>query len=93
MERDTLKRVAWLARIALEADDLEAQAAHFDRLLAFVADLESVDVEGVEPMAHPLDMNQRLRPDMATESDERERYQAGAPESRDGLFLVPRVIE
>jgi len=92
MDTNILKRVAWLARLDADAEDLDDQAAHFDRLLAFVEDLEAADIGDVEPMAHPLDSVQRLREDQVCETDERERYQAGAPESRDGLFLVPKVI-
>ena len=49
--------------------------------------------EGVTPMAHPLNAMQRLRPDAVTEADERDRYQANAPATSAGLYLVPRVIE
>ena len=52
-----------------------------------------MEVEGVEPLAHPTDMVQRLRADAVTEPDQRETLLAGAPKSERGLFLVPKVIE
>lgn len=93
MDRDTLRRVAWLSRIAADDNELDGYGHHFDRLLEFVADLESAPTEGVKPMAHPLDMVQRLRPDQVSEDDEREQLQDGAPLTEDGLYLVPKVIE
>ncbi|MGV6826462.1 MAG: Asp-tRNA(Asn)/Glu-tRNA(Gln) amidotransferase subunit GatC, partial [bacterium] len=55
--------------------------------------MNSVDTSGVTPMAHPLDMSQRLRPDEVTESDNRENFQSIAPQTENGLYLVPRVVE
>ena len=58
-----------------------------------VDQLQSVDTDNVAPMAHPMDVCQRLRPDIITEKDQRERLQAMAPAIEDGLFLVPKVID
>jgi aspartyl-tRNA(Asn)/glutamyl-tRNA(Gln) amidotransferase subunit C len=55
--------------------------------------MDAVDTEGVEPMAHPLEMAQRLREDAVTEENRRDSYQANAPAVENGLFLVPKVIE
>ncbi|MCZ6504027.1 MAG: Asp-tRNA(Asn)/Glu-tRNA(Gln) amidotransferase subunit GatC, partial [Gammaproteobacteria bacterium] len=54
---------------------------------------QSVDTTGVEPMANPLDATQKLRPDTVTEHDHRDLYQEIAPDTRDGFYLVPKVIE
>jgi len=62
-------------------------------ILAFVEQLNSVDTTGVEPLAHPLDATQRLRPDEVTETNNRENFQKVAPETESGLYLVPQVIE
>jgi aspartyl-tRNA(Asn)/glutamyl-tRNA(Gln) amidotransferase subunit C len=63
------------------------------RILEFVDQLRQADTAGVEPMAHPLAMAQRLRPDEVTETDQRDRVQRNAPFAEHGLYLVPRVIE
>jgi aspartyl-tRNA(Asn)/glutamyl-tRNA(Gln) amidotransferase subunit C len=55
--------------------------------------MDAVDTADVPPMAHPLEMAQRLRADVVTEEDRRERYQAHAPAVENGLFLVPKVLE
>jgi aspartyl-tRNA(Asn)/glutamyl-tRNA(Gln) amidotransferase subunit C len=58
-----------------------------------VAQLNAADTRGVAPLAHPLDVVQRLRPDAVTETDQRERFQAQAPQVEGGLYIVPKVIE
>lgn len=86
-------QIAHLARLAVEAPQAERYARDLSDILAFVEQLSAVDTDGVSPMAHPLDMAQRLRPDEVTETDQRGRFQAIAPAVEDGLYLVPRVIE
>lgn len=77
----------------MNEEDLNAYQAHFERLLAFVEDVTEAPIEDVKPLAHPLDMTQRLRPDAVTEADRREALQSSAPRAEDGYYLVPRVIE
>ncbi|WP_257266672.1 Asp-tRNA(Asn)/Glu-tRNA(Gln) amidotransferase subunit GatC, partial [Endozoicomonas sp. ONNA2] len=62
-------------------------------ILALVDSMQAIDTQGVEPLAHPLDAIQRLRPDEVTEGNQREQLQSCAPAVEEGLFLVPRVIE
>jgi len=88
-----VKRVAWLARI--EITDAEAAAAqgHLNGIFKLIEQMQSVDTEGVEPMAHGQDVVQRLREDRVTETDRHVLYQSIAPQVEDGLYLVPKVIE
>ncbi len=86
-------KIAHLARLSVGETDGEAHARNLSSILAFVERLSEVDTSGVEPMAHPLDMTQRLRPDVVTETDQRERFQALAPATANWHYLVPRVIE
>jgi len=86
-------RIAHLARI--EITDVQAQetANQLNDILAMIERIGRVDTAGIAPMSHPLDGTQRLRPDTVTETPDRERNMANAPAQRDGLFLVPRVVE
>jgi aspartyl-tRNA(Asn)/glutamyl-tRNA(Gln) amidotransferase subunit C len=88
-----VKKVARLARLAVPDERLEAYTQNLSNILSLVDQLSAIDTTGVEPMAHPLDMVQRLRADVVTEIDHREKYQAIAPEVEDGLYLVPKVLE
>ena len=90
---DQVRRLARLARIAIRPEEFEPVLERLNRVLGLVEEMRRIDTGGVEPMAHPLDATQRLRPDVVTESDQREVYQSIAPEVEGGLYLVPKVIE
>jgi aspartyl-tRNA(Asn)/glutamyl-tRNA(Gln) amidotransferase subunit C len=93
LNSDEVRRIAHLARLAMDDREAEGFAAALSDIFDFVEALNGADIEGVAPMAHPLDAEQRLRPDAVTETDQRERFQALAPAVEGGLYLVPRVIE
>jgi aspartyl-tRNA(Asn)/glutamyl-tRNA(Gln) amidotransferase subunit C len=88
-----VQRIAHLARLELSADEAAAMQQQMNAILAMVDQMAAVDTKGVEPMSHPQEVTQRLREDVVTEGDERERFQSIAPQVEDGLYLVPRVIE
>ena len=90
---DDVKRIARLARI--ETSDAEAQAtqAQLNNIFDLIATMQAVDTSGVSPMAHAQEVYQRLRPDVATETDRRAAFQAIAPAVENGLYLVPKVID
>ena len=93
LDRTDVEKIAHLARMALDEAQVESYARDLSSILGLFEQLASVDTSNVTPMAHPLHMAQRLRPDAVTETDMRERYQRIAPLTEDGLYLVPKVIE
>ena len=90
---EQVKQVARLARLSLPPEKVEPYARQLSNILAMVGQLSNAQTDAVSPMAHPLDMVQRLRPDAVTEADRREDFQAIAPAVDNGLYLVPKVIE
>ena len=92
-ESETILNIAHLARLHLSQDEVQQYAGELSAILEFIEQMNAVDTGGVIPMAHPLDMVQPLRADIVTEPDRRAEYQANAPLIRDGLYIVPRVIE
>lgn len=86
-------RIAHLARIEITDEQAKATAAQLNDIFAMIERIGRVDTAGVEPMTHPLDGIQRLREDVVEPPPERAELLRNAPEQRDGLFLVPRVIE
>ena len=90
---DDVKTIARLARLRIAEQDIPAYAQTLSSIMEFVAQLDKVDTVSVQPMAHPLDMTQRLREDVVTEQVDRERYQQNAPQVEAGLYLVPKVVE
>lgn len=90
---DEVKRVAHLARIAITEEEAQATKTQLDGIFKLIGAMEAVDVSTVAPMSHAQDVVQRLRDDAVTESDQRADFQAVAPQTEAGLYLVPKVIE
>ena len=90
---DDVRRLARLARIAIDDDESAAVLERLNAVLRLVGEMRAVDTRGIEPMSHALDIAQRLRADEVRQADERSLYQAVAPAVEDGLYLVPKVIE
>jgi len=90
---DDVKTIARLARLGIAEQDIPGYAKTLSSIMEFVAQLDKVDTASVQPMAHPLDMTQRLREDVVTEQVDRELYQQNAPQVEAGLYLVPKVVE
>jgi aspartyl-tRNA(Asn)/glutamyl-tRNA(Gln) amidotransferase subunit C len=88
-----IQKLADLARLDIGSDVIEDVAFSISDVLALVDQLQTANTDGVAPMAHPLDAVQRLRADAVTETNQREAFQAIAPATEDGLYLVPKVIE
>ena len=93
ISRKDIEKVAVLARIRVDEEQVSALEKDLGNILDLVDQLSAADTDSVAPMAHPLDAAQRLRPDEVTETNEREAFQAIAPATENGLYLVPRVIE
>jgi len=93
LSEEEIGRVAWLARLQIDANAEPRLAQQLSRILGFVDQMNKVDTSGVPPLAHPLDINERLRQDEVTETNQRELFQSIAPSVRDGLYLVPKVLE
>jgi len=90
---DEVRRIADLARIEVPDADVAALQQQLNGIFGLIEQMRAVDTAGVEPMAHAIDLTQRLREDAVTEEDRHALYQAGAPQVEDGLYLVPKVIE
>ena len=93
LTRENIEYIAHLARLEVGEADVPAYADKLSKIIEFIDELGQAETADLVPMAHPLDMSQRLRADEVTESDERDRYQANAPETSNGLYVVPRVVE
>ena len=88
-----VEKVARLARLAMTDQELQAAQARLSNIFGLIAEMQAVDTKGIEPMSHAQDLAQRLRDDKVTETNQREAFQAIAPQVEQGLYLVPQVIE
>lgn len=93
ISREDIEKVAVLARIRVDDEQVSALEKDLGNILDLVDQLGAANTDSVEPMAHPLNAVQRLRADEVTETNQREAFQATAPATENGLYLVPRVIE
>ncbi|MBB5322111.1 Asp-tRNA(Asn)/Glu-tRNA(Gln) amidotransferase subunit GatC [Marinobacter oulmenensis] len=93
ISREDIEKVAVLARIKVDDEQVSALEKDLGNILDLVDQLGAADTDSVAPMAHPLDAVQRLRADEVTETDQRAGFQAIAPATEKGLYLVPKVIE
>ena len=93
LDRSDVERIAYLARLAIDEQDIPQYTENLSSILQLVDEMQAIDTTGVEPLAHPLDGEQRLRVDEVSEMNHREQLQSVAPATEEGLFLVPKVIE
>lgn len=90
---EAVTRIARLARIELSAAEVDTTRDQLNGILGFIEQLQSIDTASIAPMAHAVDVVQRLREDRVTEVDRRTAFQSVAPDVEAGLYLVPKVIE
>jgi len=90
---DTVKRVAKLARIAVNDEQASKMQGELNAILGFVEQLNEVDVSQVEPMTSVVDVKAKQRTDIVTDGDKADDIMANAPASEDHFFMVPKVIE
>ncbi len=93
LDKKQVKEIAQLARLNINDSEAQRVTAELNNILHLMAELSEIDTKDVEPMAHPLDMSQRLREDVISETDLSEEFQAIAPKTGKKHFLVPTVIE
>jgi len=90
---EVVKKIGLLARLKLDESSLPALASELSKVLDLVETISQQDTTGVQPLAHPLDLELRLREDVVSEHPDREKLQKNAPQTASGLYLVPAVIE
>ena len=93
LTRDQVLKIATLARLQLADAEIDDVVDKLSRIVDFVDQLQAAATDDVLPMAHPLNMSQRLRADEVTERNERDDIQKNAPKVEDGYYLVPKVLE
>jgi aspartyl-tRNA(Asn)/glutamyl-tRNA(Gln) amidotransferase subunit C len=93
VDKDTVRRIARLARLKLEEERVEPMMQELNGILAWVEQLKEVDVEGVEPMASVVEQRLKMRDDVVTAPNNADALMANAPGGEDHFFVVPKVVE
>lgn len=93
IDEKTVRKVAKLARLALPEDRVKPMADELNGIMAWIEQLNEVDVDGVEAMTTPVEMKLPMREDVISDGNIRDQVLANAPKSEDGFFVVPKVVE
>jgi len=93
LNKEQVKEIAQLAKLSINESEIEQSTIELNNILSLMAELAEIETDQVEPMAHPLEMSQRLREDVVSEADLSEEFQKIAPKTGKLHFLVPTVIE
>jgi aspartyl-tRNA(Asn)/glutamyl-tRNA(Gln) amidotransferase subunit C len=94
IDEKTVRRVAKLARLSLPEERVAPMAAELNGIMAWIEQLNEVDVEGVEPMTSAVEgLRLPMRDDVVTAGDDPARVLKNAPKTEDGFFVVPKVVE
>jgi aspartyl-tRNA(Asn)/glutamyl-tRNA(Gln) amidotransferase subunit C len=93
LSTEEVKQIALLARLAISDEETQQYSESLSERFDLVAQMNAVNTDGIAPMAHPQDISQRLREDVVTADNQREKFQSIAPATEDGLYLVPKVLE
>lgn len=95
LTREKIEKVARLARLAILEDEISTHVRNLSNILELVEQMNSVDTQGIAPMAHPLDIPAPMRQDRVTETNQREQLQSVAEPSavKSGLYIVPKAYE
>ncbi len=93
VDQAAVRRIARLARIAVNEEEIPHLQGEINAILSFVEELSAVNVEGVEPMTSVIPMKLPMREDVVTDGEIAAQVLANAPLTEDGFFLVPKVVE
>ncbi len=93
LTEDQVRHIAKLARLKLGDDEVRLFATQLGDVLSYVRQLDALDVQSIEPLAHPLPITNRTRSDEPRDSLSREQALSNTPDTHDGLFKVPAVLE
>ena len=93
MDDQRILRLMTLSQLALDDAAKQKLSADLDSIIGFVEIMNQVSTKGIEPLAHAVELTQVLRPDIATSEADRERFQSIAPQTEEGFYLVPKVLD
>ena len=93
IDKSEVEKIAWLTRLAIDKEDIASYCNELTNIVDLMEQMNSVDTTDIAPLAHPLNLSSRLRIDKVTETDQRENFQENAIETKDGYYLVPKVID
>ena len=92
ISKTDIETIATLAQLEVNEDSMELYSNELSNIMEMIRSMQDIDTDAIEPMPHPQDIQLRLRSDEVTEIEQRDELQAIAPQTADGLYLVPKVL-
>ena len=92
ISKTDIETIASLAQLEVNEDSMELYSNELSNIMEMIRSMQDIDTDAIEPMPHPQDIELRLRVDEVTEIEQRDELQAIAPQTSDGLYLVPKVL-
>ena len=93
INKDQIKYLSLLSRMDIQESEMNDVEEKLSKIIDFVDQLQSIDTDEIQPMAHPLNQYQRLRADKVIEENNRDKIQKNAKSTERGMYIVPKVIE
>jgi len=93
INKDQIKYLSLLSRMDIQESEINDVEEKLTKIIDFVDQLQSIDTDEIEPMAHPLNQSQRLRADKVIEENNRDKIQKNTESTERGMYIVPKVIE
>ena len=93
MDKDTINKLAYLSKLSINDNDIEELTQNLDNILKLISEIDAAPTNDMDPMAHPLDFSQPLREDVAADDINREENQIDSSKTKDGYYIVPKILD
>lgn len=93
MDKNTIIKLSHLSKLSIPDSDIDELHTNLENILSLISEIDAAPTEGMEPMAHPLDFSQPLRDDTPTRDIDRSRNQNDSSKTKDGYYIVPKIID
>ncbi len=93
MDKNTIIKLTHLSKLSIPDSDIDELVTNLENILNLIGEIDAAPTEGMEPMAHPLDFSQPLRDDVTTSDIDRSRNQNDPSKTKDGYYIVPKIID
>tara|TARA_B100001113_G_scaffold353765_1_gene359733 strand:+ start:3135 stop:3416 length:282 start_codon:yes stop_codon:yes gene_type:complete len=93
MDKNTITKLAYLSKLSIPDGEIKELSKNLENILELISEIDAAPTDNMDPMAHPLDFSQPLREDISTDNINREKNQNDSSKTKDGYYIVPRILD
>ena len=93
MDKNTITKLAYLSKLSIPDSEIKELSKNLENILELISEIDAAPTDNMDPMAHPLDFSQPLREDISTDNINREKNQNDSSKTKDGYYIVPRILD